>query len=492
MLKIIKNKGLRYFGWVGLAIAVFWVLILRTPAVAQTARHYTDLTYPPLPEIQLPEYARYQLDNGIVVYLIEDRQLPLVSGSALIRTGSRLEPMEKVGLAEIVGTVMRSGGTKQHPAAQLNELLEKRAATVETAIDTTSGTVSFNALSEDLETVLTLFTEVIRDPAFAADQLELAKTQKRGGIARRNDDPGNIASREFKKLIYGSTSPYARTVEYTTLDNISREDLIDFYQTYVRPEQIILGIVGDFDSKRMKGLIEKALGDWQPPTAEPLQKIPSVSQQYPKGIFLVDQPQLTQSNILMGHLGGQLDSPDYPALSVLNEILNGFSGRLFNELRSRQGLAYSVSGLWNPNYDYPGLFIAGGQTRSEKTVPFIQSLLSEIERVRTTSVTDKELTQAKESILNSFIFNFENPSQTLARLMRYEYFGYPKDFIFRYQEGVKATTVEDIQRVAQKYLRPEKMITLVVGNSKDIQPSLSTLGADVKIVDISIPQPPKS
>ena len=488
-----KNKHHRGISWLGLVlVAMLLVFVFRHPAVAGTARHYTELEFPPLPEVQLPEYERYTLDNGMVVYLVEDHQLPLVNGTAMIRTGSRLEPSEKVGLAELVGTVMRSGGTEQHPAEQLNEMLEQRAAIVETGANTSSGSAGFSALSEDLETVFNLFAEVIRYPAFAADKLELAKTQQRGEVARRNDDPGDIASREFRKLIYGESSPYARTVEYGTLESISREDVVNFYQKYIRPDRMILGIVGDFDPKTMKSLIEAAFGDWQSPVSQSEPSVPSASQKFQSGIFFVDQPQLTQSNILLGHLGGQLNNPDYPALSVLNGILNGFGGRLFNGLRSRQGLAYSVYSFWSPQYDYPGLFIAGGQTRSEATVPFIQALLGEIERLRTTPIAPEELAYAKESILNSFVFKFENPSQTLSRLMRYEYFGYPEDFIFQYQRGVKATTIKDVQRVAQKYLQPEQIVTLVVGNGDDIQPPLTSLGTEVKTVDITIPQPQRS
>ncbi|MGH2412232.1 MAG: M16 family metallopeptidase, partial [Microcystaceae cyanobacterium] len=434
------NKRLRNFSWLGfMLIAVFLTLIFHSPAIAQTPKHYTQLSFPPLPELQLPKYDRYQLKNGMVVYLMEDRQLPLVSGTAIIRTGSRLEPAAKMGLAEITGAVLRNGGTQQHPADELNELLEQRAAVVETGINTVSGNASFNALSEDTETVLNLFAEILRHPAFAPEQLELAKNQKRGEISRRNDNPGDIASREFQKLVYGDASPYARTVEYANLDNISREDIINFYQQYFRPDQIILGIVGDFDPAKMKPIIEKAFGDWQPPATQAQQSVPSASQKNQNGTFLVDRPQLTQSNILLGHMGGQLKSPDYPALSVLNGVMNGFGGRLFNDLRSRQGLAYSVYGYWSPNYDYPGTFIAGGQTRSETTVSFVQSLIAELKRLQSAPISEAELTFAKESILNSFVFNFENPSQTLSRLMRYEYFGYPKDFIFQYQRGIKAT-----------------------------------------------------
>ena len=488
-----KNK--RFKSWSKIAlicITILLVVTFRPLTAAETPKHYTDLEFPPLREVELPPYDRYELDNGMVVYLMQDRKLPLISGRAIIRTGSRLEPPDQVGLANLVGIVMRSGGTEQHPPEALNEILEQRAAAVETRLGSSSGGANFNALSEDLETVFKLFAEVLRSPAFAPNQLELAKTQLQGSIARRNDDPGDIASREFQKLIYGPTSPYARTVEYESLDNISREDLVEFYEKYFHPERIILGIVGDFEPEEMKRLIEAEFGDWQPGDNEDQDLLPTVLEQEQSGIFFIDQPQLTQSNIILGHLGDELDNPDYPELSVLNGVLNGFGGRLFNEVRSRQGLAYSVYGLWSARYDYPGVFIAGGQTRSDATVAFVEAILAEIKKIQTTPISPQELAYAKESILNSFVFNFQKPGQSLRRLMRYEYYGYPPDFLNRYQREVKETTIQDVQRVAREYLQPDEIVTLVVGNKQEIEPPLSNLGLSVKPVDISIPEPQDS
>src|SRR6478672_1819715 len=478
---------LRGFGL--FAITSLLIVLLRLPAIASAARHYTELTFSHLPEIQLPPYTRYQLDNGMVVYLMEDHELPLVSGTAFFHTGDRFEPADKVGLGELVGTVMRIGGTQKHTPDELNQLLEQRAASVETELGTTAGSASFSTLTEDLPTVFNLFAEVIQQPVFAPEKLDLAKKQLQGAIARRNDEPEAIASREFKKLIYGQESPYARTVEYATLDNISRQDLQNFYQKYFHPNNMILGIVGDFNTQTMRQLLQQQFGNWKPAPRLKTPALPAVSQAKQGGVFLVNQPQLTQSNVLMGHLGGQLNNPDYPALDVLNGVFNGFGGRLFNQVRSRQGLAYSVDATWNPAYDYPGIFIAGGQTRSEATVPFVQAVFAEIERIRTQPITAAELTYAKESVLNSFVFNFQDPSQTLSRLMRYEYYGYPKDFIFRYQHAVDTTTIEDVQRVAQKYLQPEKIVTLVVGNATAIQPPLTTLAPTVTPIDVTIPEP---
>ena len=472
------------------SFVVFACLIFNfSSAFAVAAKHYDELTFPPLPELQLPQYTRFELKNGMRVYLMEDHELPLVGGTALVRTGDRFEPADKLGLASLTGNVMRTGGTRQHSPDELNQLLEQRAAAVETGIGITSGSAGFSALSEDLETVFTLFTEVIREPTFAQDKLDLAKNQEQGAIARRNDDPDDIAGREFQKLIYGDRSPYARTVEYQTLKNISREDVVSFYQQYFHPQNIILGISGDFDTAKMRSLIEQKFGDWQSAQGSRELPLPPVSQANKSGLFFVNQPQLSQSYIEMGHLGGTFNNPDYAALDVMNGVLNGFGGRLFNNVRSSKGLAYSVYAAWSPRFDYPGIFIAGGQTRSEATVPFIQAIHAEIERIRTEKVTPEELAFAKDSTLNSFIFNFEDPSQTLSRLMRYEYYNYPADFIFRYRRQVESTTIADVQRVAKTYLKPDNIVTLVVGNIDAIKPPLTSLGNSVKVqsIDITIP-----
>ncbi len=477
-----------------LLVPLLLLFLAIRPAAADTPKHYDELTFPRLPDITLPPYERFQLPNGITVYLMEDHEFPLVGGTALVRTGDRLEPATEVGLASIMGSVMRTGGTILRSPDQINQFLEQRAASIETGVGETSGTAGFSALSEDLEPVFDLFAEILQQPAFPEDKITLAKTQERGAIARRNDDPNSIAGREFRKLIYGDASPYARLTEYATLDNIARTDLVNFYQQYFQPQNLLLGIVGDFDPKRMKQLVTAKFGNWKLETVAANPTLPPVSQAKTAGVFFVSQPQLSQSSIQMGHLGGLVSSPDYPALSVMNEVLNGFGGRLFNEVRSRQGLAYSVYGLWSPQFDYPGVFMAGGQTRSDATVPFIKSVLAEIAKIRTTPVTAAELAFAKDSVLNSFIFNFQSPAQTLSRLLRYEYFGYPSDFIFRYQRGVEATTIADVQRVAKTHLAPDKIVTLVVGNEREINPPLTSLGPNMPVttIDITIPPPSKA
>ena len=477
-----------------LAIATFSVLITLAwakPAQAIEAKPYEALVFPPLGDIQIPEFERYELGNGLVVYLMEDHDLPLVSGSVTFRTGDYLVSPSQAGLAGVTGEAMRLGGTQSHRPNELNEILEQKAASVETSIGETSGSASFSALSEDLEEVFGLFSEVVTQPAFDTEQFALIKSRAAGGIARRNDAADDIVTREFKKLIYGEESPYARTVEYASLENISRDDVVNFYQTTLAPENTILGVVGDFDPEQMKAQIASTLGDWENDRAIAISQPPEGTQQA-AGLYVVDQPQLTQSYIHVGHLGGELSSPYYAPMSVLNEVLNGFGGRLFNEIRSRQGLAYSVYAVWSPRYDHNGIFVGGGQTRSEATVPFVQSMYKELEKVRNEPITETELAFAKDSVLNSFVFNFQSPNQTLSRLIRYEYYGYPSDFVFQYRDGIENATTQQVLEAARATLVPEKLITVVVGNVAKIDPALESLGAQIIPIDVTIPEPVES
>ncbi|MBT9313699.1 M16 family metallopeptidase [Leptothoe kymatousa] len=471
----------------GLVLTLGW----NKPANAVTARHYTDLEFSPLGEIQIPDFERYELPNGMVVYLMEQHDLPLISGTATFKAGEFMEPANKTGLAAIMGEAMRTGGTTSYTPEALNQFLEQRAAAVESSVGSTSGSASFSSLSEDLSDVFSIFAEVIQQPAFASEKIDLIKGQYRGSIARRNDDPDEVATREFRKLIYGDESPFARTVEYADIDNISRQDVVSFYETAIQPRGTILGISGDFDSTQMKALIEEFFADWAPSVrAKANVDIPQVDQKT-NGLYTINQPQLTQSYIHIGHLGGRLDNPDHGPMVILNEVLNGFGGRLFNDIRSRQGLAYVVYAFWSPRYDHPGLFIGGGQTRSEATVPFIQTMYKEIQRVRQEPITEAELQFAKDAVLNSFVFNFATPEQTLSRLIRYEYYGYPEDFVFQFQKAVESTTVEQVLAAAQRNLKPSDFVTVVVGNLDAIDPNLGTLAEEVKItpIDITIPEP---
>ena len=449
---------------------------------------HEGLVYPPLNQPKPPVPERVELENGMIVYLLEDHELPLIDISLRIRTGSIYEPADKVGLADITGTVMRTGGTVSRTGDELDEILESLAASVEVGIGLSSGTGSMSVLKEDIDVGLSILADVLMNPAFREDKIELAKVQHRSAISRRNDDAQSIAAIEFPKLIHGADSPYARTTEYDTINSITRGDLVAFHKKYFHPKNIILGVLGDFDSQVMLDKLREAFKEWQPQEIE-LKTLPKIPENFERKIALVTKDDVNQTNIRMGHIGWLRSNDDYAALVVTCQILGiGFSSRLMNRIRVEQGLAYDVGNNYGAGYEVPGTFLIYCGTKSEATVTAISAILEEVERMRTEEVADQELTQAIEGFMNSSVFDYDTKAKILARAVRYAYYDYPQDFVEQLMARIRTVTKADIKRVAAEYLHPDKFTLLAVGKASDFDKPLSTLG-DVVEVDITIPPP---
>ncbi|MFQ6084185.1 MAG: insulinase family protein [Candidatus Aminicenantia bacterium] len=464
------------------------VFLLTSQGLAQ--KSHKELKFPPLKEIKMPKVERVKLPNGMKLLLVEDHELPLIEASAMIKVGSKYEPADKVGLASITGEVMRTGGTKTRTGDQIDEELESIAARVETWISTSSGRAYLSVLKEDIDKGLSVLADILMNPVFDEDKIELSKVQHRSMITRRNDDPMSLTRGEFIRLIYGKEHPYGRIEEYETINNITRDDLIAFHKKYFHPNNVILSVWGDFKTKDMISKIKRAFKDWKPVKID-FPEEPKVSEELIPSVNLIKKDDVNQTNINIGHLGGRMDDPDYSALRVLTEILGGaFSSRLFRHVRSDQGLAYAVWGVYGANYDYPGMFYTGCSTKSESTCQAIEAIIKEIKKITNEEVSGEELKLAKDSILNSFVFNFDTKREIIERLMTYEYYGYPSDFLQRYKENIEKVTKADILRVAKKYIHPDKLIILAVGNDKDFDRPLSEFG-EVNEIDITIPEPTK-
>jgi|HubBroStandDraft_6_1064221.scaffolds.fasta_scaffold64944_2 zinc protease len=471
-----------------LLFAIFFVAVASAQTAAQPPPSYKTLKYPPLPQVKIPEPAEFTLSNGMRVFLLEDHELPLIRGLALIRTGNLLDPGDKRGLSQVMADVLRSGGTKSKTGDQIDEELENIAGSVESGMDETSASVSFSGLRETANQVLAVFKDVLTNPEFRQDKLDLTLTQYRSAIARRNDDAGEIPGRELARILYGPDTPYGWQPEYEHLARIHREDLIAFYQRYYFPKNIMLAVYGDFSATEMRDKLEKLFADWkvEQPSAPPF---PPLTAKPAPGVYFAPKDDVTQTFFSIGHLGGTLRDPDYPALEVAANILGeGFSSRLVSRIRTQLGYAYSIGATWSANYNHPGTFRIGGSTKSMTTVETMQAIREEVDKLRTTEVTEKELDEAKQAVLNSFVFFFDSPAKTLNRVMRYEYFGYPKDFLFQYQKAIAAVTRADVLRVAKEHLRPEDLAIVAVGNPKEFGKPLATLGK-VNELDLTIPEP---
>ena len=429
-------------------------------------------------EFTPPEPDRMVLDNGMVVYLLEDHELPLISMTATMRTGSWLDPAEKIGLASLTGSIMRTGGGGGLSAERVDEELEQFAGEVGISIGRQSGSASLDVLSKDLKRGLQIFAGLIRTPAFEPARVELAKLQAIEGIRRRQDTPGSIVGREFVKLLYGADHPTARESSIESITRITRDDLVAFHRKTFHPNGMMLGVTGDFDKSAMLALLREVFGDWKKGEV-PVLTIADVPQSpTAKPVVRFVNKDTSQTHLRIGHLSIKEQDPDYVALAIANDILGGssFRSRLFNDVRTKRGLAYSVGSRLNSGVHDQGVWLMRAETKLPSTQEVISRFVSNMERMRTELVTDSELAEAKEAYVNSFVFSFASSSAIVGRLIGLEYDGLPKDFLQQLRARVIALTKEEILAAAKKHFNPERLTIVAVGAGEALPKLLSGFG----------------
>lgn len=436
-------------------------------------KHPREMKFPPLSFVP-PKATRAVLPNGIILYLLEDPELPLINISALIRTGSIYDPAEKSGLAHLTGTLLRTGGTVDQTPQAINEALEFMAAEMEFSMGRESGSALLSVRKEDLPRALPIFAGLLMKPGFDPGQLDLAKKQEIEAIRRSNDNPEEIAYREFRKVLYEG-NPRGQVPSIESIARIRRDDLIALHRKFFQPNNMILGISGDFKKEEMISSLEQAFRTWDRSLIELPFVSPPTSRD--KKLIYFAPKDLPQATILMGHLSIPLDHPDNIPFKVLNFILGGggFNSRLTQEIRSNQGLAYSVGSFYQGRVGY-GVFGAFCQTKSSTTHKAISLIYEIIEGLKKNKPTAAELDWAKKTLVNQFIFSFASSASIVNQQMHLEYDGLPADYLERYPGRVAAVTMEDLGRVAEKHLHPGESLLLVVGKEEDFDQPLSSFG----------------
>lgn len=436
-------------------------------------------------EFSPPEPARLVLEDGMVVYLLEDHELPLVSLSATMRTGGWLEPQDKIGLAGLTGSVMRTGGGGGLTAAQIDEELEQFAIDINMSMGRQSGSASLDVLSKDLARGMRIFAGLLRQPAFEPARVELAKLQAIEGIRRRQDNPGSIVSREFMKQLYGSEHPSARESTIESVQRITRDDMVAFHQRTVHPNGIILGVTGDFKTDEMLALLRATFGDWKKGEVPEL-KIADAPESAGRSIVRFVSKDTSQTHLRVGHLSIKEQDPDYVSFAIANDILGGssFRSRLFNDVRTKRGLAYSVGSRLNTGVHDQGVWLMRAETKLPSTQEVINRFVANMERMRTELVTDAELAEAKEAYVNSFVFSFASPSAIVGRFVELEYDGLPKDFLQQLRARVIALSKEDILAAAKKHFHLDRLTIVAVGPGETLPKLLSGFG-EVKEIKLA-------
>ena len=459
------------------------------PAVsAQESKPWEKIPIPPLHQFKPQQPKRIALKNGIILFLQEDHELPFVSGSVLIPGGSRDEDAAKCGLIDIYGQTWRTSGTEKMNGDAMDDLLESKAAHIETGGDLDSTALSWESLKADTDQVYELAMDLLFHPKFDQQKLRLAQQQEATGIVRRNDDENQIAGREAVKLVYGADSPYARQPELSTISKVTVADLQAWHDRTLGGK-LIISISGDFDAAAMEARL-RATFDKLPSAKPNPVRHDDIAGPKP-GVYFINKEDVNQSNVEIVGVGLDRHNPDIPSVAMMNDVFGGgFASRLFQVIRTQHGLAYAVGGGLSFAWDHPGTFDAIVMPRSDKTVEAIQRTYEVLNSLVNEPFTEDELKRAKDNILNSFLFRYDTKGKVLAERVRLEFYGYPPDYLETYKTALEKVSVADLNSAAKKYIHPDKYAVLVVGNKSEINPGLDSLKmGPVHSIDITIPQP---
>jgi len=483
-----KSTALKNLKKISLLFTIVAISLAPLATSAQQNKPWEKIPVPKLHDFKPQQPKRIQLKNGIVIFLQEDHELPFVSGGVMIPGGSRDEDPAKAGLVGLYGQAWRTSGTAKMDGDQLDDLLESKAAHIETGGDDDSTALQWDSLKGDADQVFSLALDLLLHPKFSPEKLQLAQQQDAAGIVRRNDEESGIADRESAKLVYGANSPYTRQPELTTIGAVTVDDLKAWHDRTIQGK-LIIGISGDFDPVAMEAKLRAAFEGLPPVKPEPIRHdaFPGPT----PGLSFINKEDVNQSDVQIVGLGIDRHNPDVPALVVMDEILGGgFASRLFQKVRTELGLAYEVGGGFSLAYDHPAVFRVVVLTKSGSTVEATKAAIGEIEGLNTHPFTQEELDRAKDNILNTFLFRYDTRDKVLAEQERLEFYGYPANYLETYKAALEKVTVADLTAVAKKYVHPEKLAVLVVGNGPEIKPGLDELNLGTpKPIDITIPMP---
>ncbi len=410
---------------------------------------------------------RHVLPDGTVVYLAPSHEFPLVNLTITFKGGASLDPADAPGLAGLTARMVREGGTAKLSPAELDETLDFLATEASVSANETFTTASLNTLKSNFDESLGLFLDMLRTPRFDQGRLDTAKARAIEGLKQRNDDAASILSREWKRLVYGTDHFESAEPTGASVEAISRDRLTEMHGRVFHPGNAIVAVSGDFEPQEMLTKLEKAFTGWERGGVAPDPVQPTATLE--PGLYHVPK-EIPQGKVVLGCRSIERDDPDAIPLLLLNEILGagGFTSRLMQQVRSNEGLAYSVRSTITPRVTYPGDFRAGFESKNATVALATKIVVDEIRKVREELVTDDELETAKRGLIETFPRQFESKPQMLRVFVNDEWTSRPQDFWKTFRSKVDAVTREDLQRVARKHLDPEKMAILVVGDWGEI------------------------
>ena len=407
------------------------------------------------------------LDNGIVLVVAERPGVPMVVVDILIDAGSTHDSAENDGMANLTAELLASG-THNRTAVEIAEESDFIGSSLSTTADYDFAEIELVVLRKYLDKGLNILGDMIINPTFPQEEVENTVREIQGELKKDEEDPGWLAEREFLKALYDD-HPYGRVVEGNeeSILRIDRSDLINFHSNYYLPNRTIISIAGDITLEEARNLIEKNFGSWKKKeiTESSIPPPPVLE----KTKFLKIDREVTQANIILGHMGISRDNPDYYPLQVMNYILGGggFSSRLVNDVRDKRGLAYSVSSAYLSRR-YPGSFQVALQTKNPSAMTAVKLVLENMRKIKENGVSDEELDDAKAYLIGSLPLSIETDKEVAENMALLDFYDLGLDYFDKYQENIQSVSKQDVLRVAQKYLHPDKYVLVIVGNLKEI------------------------
>ena len=446
---------------------------------------FRQLAPPPGPEptFQPPKWKRFKLKNGLEVFLVEFHDLPLVDLNLMIKTGGAANPPDRAGLADLTAHMLDEG-TKSRSALAIADQVAALGATLSTGSTWDASNVSVSTLSRNLDAALAIFSDVIVNPAFDAKEFARVRDNLLTAITRRKDSPPTVANLAMTRLLYGQKHPYGwpMTGAEASIKKITPEDLRGFYDKYYRPNNAALLVAGDTTVAALKGKLEEAFAKWRPKRSAASKLPPPAGAAPATRVFLIDKADAPQSSIRVAAIGIERTNPDYFPVTVMNLILGGGFYRLDLNLREGKGWTYGARSTVDSRRA-PGPLSAGGEFVAPHSADSVAEILKEMTTMRDSDVTDVELARAKDQIIKSFPARFATRANVAAQLAELAVFGLPDSYVTEYTRKIAAVTKDDVRRVARKYIDPNHLAIVVVGDKKTLAEPLGKL-APVEVRDL--------
>ncbi|OGQ07680.1 MAG: hypothetical protein A3G32_00595 [Deltaproteobacteria bacterium RIFCSPLOWO2_12_FULL_40_28] len=438
-----------------------------------------------VPEIKMPEISKEVLPNGLKFYYLPNQELPVFEMQALIEVGSIDESVEKKGLAAVMMELLRTGGSLHTSSKEIDQTLEQYAMMVSSETHAEFSVFKIRSLAKDAPLAIKLFFELFTEPAFDEARLNTIKQAMTDEILRRNETPSDVAGREYRQVLFGNESVWARLPGLKTTSQITRDDVVQFYKNYVGPQKIWLAVSSQISKAQILKTISEYSFSWKNSTIDRTKPAPVVKEWKP-GLYVVPQKN-TQSALTLGHFGDTRQNPDKYALILANYILGGttFGGRLGSRIRVELGLAYGAYSAYALTTDV-GAFEMNISTQSQTTAQALSEAQSVFKNLVTQNYpTDREILDAKKAILTRLIFELSDPFEIVESQVYYDYYGYPPNYLSVYQKKMLAVGKGDIERVLQNYFFPDRLVMVVVGDPEKMG-DLSKIGGAIHTLPLDL------